>query len=126
MIAAITGSILFGIMAIIYILLVLGFPLGEFAMGGRHKVLPPKMRALVAVSILIQILGILVLLQGGGVINAGFSPAVVKVLCYVFAVYLSLNTVMNLFSQSKKEKIIVTPMAAIVAVCYWVTALNMI
>lgn len=126
MIAAITGSILFGIMAIIYILLALGFPLGEFAMGGRHKVLPPKMRTLVAVSILIQILGILVLLQGGGVINAGFSPTVVKVLCYVFAVYLSLNTVMNLFSQSKKEKIIVTPMAAIVAVCYWVTALNMI
>ncbi len=125
MIAALTGSILFGIMAIIYILLALGFPFGEFAMGGRSKVLSPKMRGLVAVSILIQILGILVLLQGGGVVNVGFPYQAVKVLCYVFAVYLSLNTVMNLFSKSKKEQIIVTPMAAIVAVCYWVTAINM-
>ena len=35
MISALIGSFLFGMVIVLYILIVLGFPLGEYAMGGK-------------------------------------------------------------------------------------------
>ena len=40
------------------------------------------------------------------------------------AVYLSLNTVMNFISKSKKEKYIMTPLSFIAAVCFWISAVS--
>lgn len=39
------------------------------------------------------------------------------------AVYLSLNTVINFISKSKKEKYIITPLSFVTAICFWITAL---
>ena len=36
---------------------------------------------------------------------------------------LPLNTVMNCISKSKKEKVVMTPLSLISAICFWVTAL---
>ena len=52
-----------------------------------------------------------------------FSKKVTKIICIVMAVYLSLNTVMNFVSKSKKEKCIMTPLSFVAAVCFWITAL---
>ncbi len=38
---------------------------------------------------------------------------------YFFAAYFSLNVVMNLFSKSKKEKILMTPLSLIASACLW-------
>ena len=35
----------------------------------------------------------------------------------------NLNTVMNCISKSKKEKVVMTPLSLISAICFWVTAL---
>ena len=59
----------------------------------------------------------------GGFIPLWFSENATKIICIVMAVYLSFNTVMNLISKSKKEKYIMTPLSAISAVCFWITAL---
>ena len=40
-------------------------------------------------------------------------------------IYLSLNTVMNFFSKSKKEKYIMTPLSFVTSMCFWITALQM-
>lgn len=123
-IAAITGSILFSLTVILYILLAAGAPLGEYAMGGANKVLPPKVRTMVVFAILIQIFGIIILLQAGGIIDSAIPPQVVKTGCYVYAIYLSVNVVMNLFSKSNKERLLMTPLSAITATCFWVAALS--
>jgi len=72
-IAAIVGSIVFLIAVAFYILVTLGAPLGEYLMSGKYKVLPSKMRVMTGVSVLIQLLAVLVLLQGGGSCESGFT-----------------------------------------------------
>jgi hypothetical protein len=125
MITSLIGSILFSVVLVLYILLALGLPYGEYAMGGKHKILPKKERIICIISVTIQSFAILVLLQGGSVIWLGFSDKIVNLLCYFFAVYLSFNVLMNLLSKSKKEKLFMTPLSFIIAICFWLTALNL-
>ena len=61
----------------------------------------------------------------GGFIQLWFSYNVTKIIGIVMAMYLSLNTVVNLISKSKKEKYIMTPLAFVTAICFWITALQM-
>lgn len=121
MISAWIGSFIFAGAAFFYILLTLGLPYGEFAMGGKHRIMPSQMRVACAVSVVIQLLAILYLLQAGHVISIGlpFDRGV----CYFFAVYLILNTVMNLLSNSKKERLVMTPLSLVTAICFGLTAI---
>ena len=59
----------------------------------------------------------------GGFMPLWFSDNTTKIIYIVMAVYLSFNTVMNFISKSKKEKYVMTPLSAISAVCFWITAL---
>lgn len=54
-----------------------------------------------------------------------FSYNVTRIIGIVMAIYLSLNTVMNLISKSKKEKYIMTPLSFVAAICFWISALQM-
>ncbi len=121
MLSAWIGSFIFAGAAVFYILLTLGLPYGEFAMGGKHRIMPSQMRVACAVSVVIQLLVILYLLQAGHVISIGlpFDRGV----CYFFAVYLILNTVMNLLSDSKKERLVMTPLSLVTAICFGLTAI---
>ena len=125
MIIAITGSILFSLVLILYILLALGLPYGEFAMGGKYKVLPQKERIICLISVIIQAFAILILLQCGNVISLGFPDKAANVICYIFAGYLSLNIILNVLSKSKKERLFMTPLSLVIALCFWLTALNL-
>ena len=119
---SIVGAILLFIAAFFEVLLIAGLPLGEFTMGGRHKVLPPVMRAIGAASLLTQIFAGLILLQAGGFMSMWFSSEVTRIICYVFAGFFVINTVMNFFSTSRKEKYTMTPLVLIEAVCFLLTA----
>lgn len=121
---ALTGAILFSLIVILYIALLFGAPLGEYAMGGAHKILPHKNRVMIAISIPIQAFGIIVLLQKGGIISTGLPESLLTISCYIFAIYLTLNVFMNAFSRSSKERWVMMPLSAIVAGCYWVMALG--
>lgn len=59
----------------------------------------------------------------GEFIPLWFSDKVTKIIGIVMAIYLSLNTVMNFVSKSKKEKYIMTPLSLISVICFWITAL---
>ena len=122
---AIIGSALLLIVALMEVLLIAGLPLGEFTMGGRHKVLPMPYRFAAASSILLQIFGALMMLQGAGFMNMWFGVTPTRIICYVFAGFFAVNTVMNFISPSKKEKYVMTPLALIEAVCFFVTAIKM-
>jgi hypothetical protein len=124
-ISSITGTVLLLAVAIMEVLLIIGLPLGEFTMGGRHKVLPPMYRIFAASSIILQLFGAAMLLQGGGLMNMWFAGKVIKIICFVFAGFFAVNTIMNIISPSKKEKYVMTPLAAIEACCFAVTAFLM-
>ena len=124
-VSSITGAVLLLAVAVMEVLLIIGLPLGEFTMGGRHKVLPPMYRVFAASSIALQLFGAFIILQGGGIMVMWFTGNVTKIICFVFAGFFAVNTIMNLISPSKKEKIVMTPLAAVEACCFAITAFLM-
>ena len=124
-VSSIIGAVLLLAVAVMESLLIIGLPLGEFTMGGRYKVLPPLYRIFAASSVILQLFGAAVILQGGGLMNMWFAGNVVKIICFVFSGFFAVNTVMNLISPSKKEKYVMTPLAAVEACCFAVTAFLM-
>ncbi len=118
------GAITLFAAAVLYILLALGLPYGELAMGGKHKTMPRNMRIVCGVSVVVQLGAAMVLLEAGGVNIAGLPVGIAKGICYFFAAYFSLNTIMNAFSKSKKERFIITPLSAITTICFFITAIN--
>ena len=123
---AIIGAIAFSMVIVLSILIICGLPLGELTMGGQYKVFPKNLRILLVSQLILQIFFVLIILQMGGFIPLWFSSKVTKVIGIVMASYLSLNTIMNAISKSKKERYIMTPLSLISSICFWITALNML
>ena len=122
---AILGAVIFGVIATMTILVACGLPLGEFTMGGQHKVLPKNLRVAAVISVAIQFFAMIIILQAGGFIPLWFSFKVTKYICFFFAAYLSLNTIMNMISKSRKERFVMTPLSLIAGICFWITAFQM-
>ncbi|WP_440272494.1 hypothetical protein [Ferdinandcohnia sp. SAFN-114] len=118
------GSIAFLAAAILYVLLALGLPYGDLAMGGQYKIMPKQMRIACLISVLIQLIAIMFILQVGQIISISLIAPFAKGVCYFFAFYLFLNTVMNAFSKSKKERLVMTPLSLITGLCFLITAMN--
>lgn len=119
----IVGALLMLVVIILSILLLFGLPLGELTMGGQYRVFPKKLKMLLVTQLVLQIFFVIIILQMGGYIPLWFSYNVTRIICILMAVYLSLNTVINFISKSKKEKYIITPLSFVTAICFWITAL---
>ena len=119
------GAGLLLVVIILSILLICGFPLGELTMGGRYKGVWPKELRIIAIGqLLVQLFALYILLAAGAVVPMLFLEKVTKIICFVFAAFFVSNTFMNLFSKSKKEKYIMTPMSAIEVICFLVVGLQ--
>ncbi len=119
------GALIFGGIAVMTILVAIGLPLGEFTMGGQHKVLPTKFRLMALGSVIVQLFAVILILQAGAIVPLLFSYHTTRILCYVFSAYLLINIFSNLMSKSKKEKYVMTPLSVIACICYFLAALNM-
>ena len=120
---AIIGAIAFSIVIILSVLIICGLPLGELTMGGQYKVFPKKLRCILVGQLFLQIFFVIIILQLGGFVSLWFSAKTTQIIGIAMAIYLSLNSIMNFISKSKKEKYIMTPLSLIAAVCFWITAL---
>ena len=120
------GASLLIIVIVMSILLICGVPLGELSMGGKFgKVWPPKIRLLALTQLLSQLFALYIILSAGAIIPYFINKCVTMVVCYVFAGFFFLNTILNIISPSKKEKFIMTPMSLGAAVCFLITAICM-
>ena len=122
---SILGAVLFGVIVTMTVLVACGLPLGEFTMGGQHKILPKKFRVVAVISAAIQVFAMIIILQAGGFISLWLSFKLTQYICFFFAIYLSLNTIMNMISKSRKEKYVMTPLSLIAGICFWITAFQM-
>ncbi len=120
---AILVSIVFLFLIVLSILIMCGLPLGEFTMGGAYKVFPKKMRIVLIIQVVLQLFFAIIIFQQENMIPLWFSKKTTRIICIVIATYLSLNTLMNLSSKSKKEKCVMTPLSAFAAICFWIAAL---
>lgn len=122
---SIIGTAVFVFIILLCILLIFGAPLGEFSMGGQFKTLPKKLRFVAFFMLLSQVFAAIILLQAGSFLPLWFSVKTTRIICNVFAGYLAINSVANLFSPSKKEKYVMTPLSILAAVCFFITAIQM-
>lgn len=60
---SILGAVLLGVIAIMTVLVACGLPLGEFTMGGQHKILPKKFRIVAVISFAVQVFAMVIVLQ---------------------------------------------------------------
>ena len=117
MIVAAVGVALLGALAVFQGLLVAGAPLGRFAWGGQHVVLPASLRVGSVISILSYAFFALLMLQAVGVVTVlpqGFAEVALWLLVGYFALGIALNAV----SRSRPERLVMTPVVLVLtAVC---------
>ncbi len=106
-------------------MLAAGLPLGRFAWGGWHPdVLPPHLRRASLAAILFLLAAGWVILTRVGLIALEAPAGLVRSATWVFGLYFCLNTVMNLASRSRSERMVMTPVAAALAACFLTAALS--
>ncbi len=121
--AAAVGVVLLAALAVFQLALVGGAPLGRFAWGGQHVVLPTRLRIGSAVSIVVYGAVALLLLRAAGV-HGLLSDGVVDVAMWVLTGYFALGVVLNAISRSRPERLVMTPVALALAVVCLVLALG--
>ena len=123
MIVAVAGAVLLGCLAVFQLLLAGGAPLGRYAWGGQHEVLPPRLRIGSAVSIVFYGFFALLMLQAAGAV-AVLPRAVADTAVWVLTGYFALGIAMNAASRSRPERLVMTPVVAVLTALCLVLALN--
>lgn len=124
MAAAVSFTVVLALLVPFQLALALGAPWGRFTMGGQHDgVLPPRLRVTAAVSVLVYAVLALVVLARAGAVDVlpdGFS----RVATWVVFGFFVLNTALNAISRSRAERLVMTPVAAVLAVLALLVALS--
>ncbi len=120
---AVVGVALLAALAVFQVALVCGAPLGRFAWGGQHVVLPPRLRVGSAVAVVLYLLFALLLLQGAGAVPV-LPEGVADVGLWVLTGYLALGVVLNAISRSRPERLVMTPVAVVLTVVCLLLALG--
>ena len=121
MIALAVALVLLAALAALQLLLVFGAPLGRFAWGGQHAVLPARLRVGSVISSVIYVAIALMLLSRMGVIGGGGT--FVRVATWVIFGFFVLSIVMNAISRSRLERLTMTPVATALALATLIIAL---
>ena len=122
-IAAIIACVLFFLLSIFQVLLAIGLPFGRAAYGGKYETLPKNLRIMSLIAVGIFVFGIIIVLERAEIITILNNVILTGIVVWIFAVYLTLNTLMNAASKSKWEKLIMTPISLVIAVCCFILAI---
>ncbi len=123
LVAATLACLILGALAVFQSLLIAGRPLGRYAWGGQHTVLPRKLRIGSAISIALYVAFAVVILDRGGVLRV-LPDAASVVAMWVLTGYFALGILMNGISRSRPERTLMTPVSAVLALLCLVVALG--
>ncbi|WP_242703444.1 hypothetical protein [Arthrobacter sp. D5-1] len=111
-------------MAVFQVALVAGAPIGRFAWGGQHDVLPQKLRIGSIISILLYALFGYTALAQAGLVPVLVNQSFTGVFMWVLTGYFTLGVVMNAISRSKPERFVMTPVALVLAILFLLLSLG--
>ena len=123
MLAAVALCVILGVLAVFQLALALGAPIGRFAWGGQHRVLPARLRIGSAVAIVIYAVIAVIALDRAGAIDV-VSDVVSTVGMWVVFGYFVLGIPMNAVSRSRAERYTMTPIVVVLAVLSLLIALG--
>lgn len=113
--AAAAACVVLAALAVFQVALALGAPIGRFAWGGQHEVLPTRLRIGSAVSVALYAAIGAILLARAGMITLGLSDRAVEIAAWVVTAYFALGILMNAISRSRPERLVMTPTCAVLA-----------
>jgi hypothetical protein len=122
-VAAVALTVILAALAIFQFALVLGAPIGRFAWGGQHRVLPARLRVGSAVSIVIYAFIAALALDRAGLVDVVPDPVSTVGMWIVFA-YFVLGIPLNAISRSRPERFTMTPVVTVLALLSLVVALG--
>ncbi|MFF2274465.1 hypothetical protein [Agromyces sp. NPDC058126] len=121
--AAVLLCVVLGVLAVFQLALVFGAPIGRFAWGGQHEVLPARLRIGSAVSIVIYAVIAMLALDRAGLVDV-VPDAVSTVGMWVVFGYFVLGIALNAISRSRAERLTMAPTSAVLAVLSLLVALG--
>ena len=119
MTAAVLACLLLAGLAVLQGLLAAGAPLGRFAWGGQHRVLPTGLRIGSVISIAAYVLFAVVLVAAARQVGGA-----VDVAARVLTGYSTVGIGLNAISRSRPERLVMTPVVVVLAACCLVVALG--
>lgn len=114
-IATLLAVFILSLLSLFQLSLAFGAPLGQYAWGGKHKVLPPSLRVGSALSLLVYLVITICLLSKSGIYQIIQQGTFLNILVWVIFVYLVLGIFMNAISRSKRERYAMTPIVILLA-----------
>lgn len=121
--AALLATAILSFLAVFQAALAAGSPLGHFAWGGQHEVLPAGLRVGSVAAILIYVLVASLLLQKAAL--AAIWPADwVGIAVWIVAAYFALGIALNAISRSRAERLVMTPVVTALFILSLVLALH--
>jgi hypothetical protein len=121
--AAVALTVILAALAVFQLALALGAPIGRFAWGGQHRVLPTKLRIGSLVSIVIYAVIALLALDRSGAIDV-VPDGVSTVGMWIVFAYFVLGIPLNAISRSKPERYTMTPIVTVLAALSLLVALG--
>lgn len=109
-------------LSLFQLLLILGKPLGEYAWGGQQRVLTQKLRAASVSSIVLYVVFGIFLASRAGILQLIPESQLLDIGMWVLIGYFALGVLVNGISRSKKERLVMTPVALLLAVIFFVVA----
>ena len=123
-IAAYIALVVLTLLAVFQIALIFGAPIGRFAWGGQHRVLPLNLRLGSLLSLVLYDTFGLFLMSKAGIWELIQDEQMLQIGLWVFTVYFALGVIMNGISRSKPERYVMTPVAAVLFICFLIVALG--
>ncbi|WP_291389152.1 hypothetical protein [Devosia sp.] len=114
-IAAWTACTMLAALAVFQAALAAGAPLGHFAWGGQHRVLPRGLRIGSAIAIALYAAFAVIIAQRAGIL-AWVPDGVAAIGIWVIAAYSALGIPLNAISRSRPERFTMTPVVAVLLV----------
>jgi hypothetical protein len=116
--AAVVASVLLAGLAVFQMLLASGRPLGRLAWGGRYEVLPVSLRIGSVVSVVSY--AVIAWLLWRAVAQPGDAGP----WSWIVTAFFGLGIMMNAASRSRPERLVMTPVVAVLAACGLLIALG--
>jgi len=122
--AAIVATLILAGLSAFQIALIAGAPIGRFAWGGSHNILPALLRVGSVISIILYGLFATLILEKADVINLMQNSQAIDVAMWVSTGYFFVGILANAASRSKPERALMTPLASALAVLFLAVSLS--
>ena len=115
-VAAVLAALILAGLICFQLLLAAGLPLGHYAWGGAHQILPRSLRISSVVATFIYLAAALAILEAASVIDLAASE-LPRIATWVLAAFFGIGVLMNAISRSEKERRMAFVAVALSALC---------